>query len=115
MSKRVEKVANSLKEVIAEYIQYDRYHTPSLMGVTLTITQVHISPDLKHAKIFFETLCQETNVQEIEALLKEESKYMRTYVAKKIRLRFTPTLNFYYDNRFREQEKIQKILDKSIF
>ena len=78
--------------------------------MSLTITKVNISPDLKIANCYF--LPFNTNLSSdiiLEAL--EESKYaIRQHVTKEINLKYSPEIRFYYDQAFENAAKIEQLL-----
>ena len=75
----------------------------------VTVTEVRISPDLKHATAFVVPLGGE-HVVEILAALKRSAPYLRGVVARTLRLRHAPALHFERDASFDHAEHIERIL-----
>ena len=62
----------------------------------LTITSVDVSPDLSHAKVFF-TLLQKERLEETLAGLKRSAGFLRSQLARRLKLYTTPEVRFEYD------------------
>lgn len=88
--KRAQRVSNEIQKVIAEAIEFDA-RDPRLRYVT--IVRVVTSDDLKHAKVYYRTLGDK---DEARRGLEHAKGYLRTVVAKKVRMKFTPELTFEY-------------------
>jgi len=88
--KRAQRVSNEIQRVIAEAIEFEA-RDPRLRYVT--IIRVETTDDLKHAKVFYRTLGDR---EEAAKGLEHAKGYLRTVVAKKVRMKFTPDLTFEY-------------------
>ncbi|MBT6960527.1 MAG: ribosome-binding factor A, partial [Rhodospirillaceae bacterium] len=51
-SQRQLRVGETLRHILAEIIERETFQDPDLFDVTLTVTQVDSSPDLKHATVY---------------------------------------------------------------
>lgn len=80
---------------------------------TISITEVRVSPDLSHAKIFF-SIYDETKVSEALAALNSESKQLRHLLAQNLNLRITPQLFFVYDKSIIEGNRLAKLIDDAV-
>jgi ribosome-binding factor A len=109
MSKRTEQIAELIKETVSELIQRE-LKDPRLGFIT--VTRAEVSPDLKHAKIFFSVLGDETAKAESLKALKHASHYLRRELAHKITLRYTPELFFHFDAAMEHSDKIQRLLQE---
>ena len=91
----------------------DRAHfrDPDLMGVSITITEVRVSPDLKNATAFVTRLGGE-NVDSLVAALKRAGPYLRGQIAKAVKLRVVPMLSFEADLSFDYASYINSILHR---
>ena len=79
------------------------------MGVSVTVTQVKPSPDMRHATVFVEPLGG-ANAQTIIAALNRHRSFLRGQLGHVITLKFTPELRFVEDTSFAEAERIERIL-----
>ncbi len=82
---------------------------PDLAGVSVTITQVKPSPDMRYATVFCEPLGGQNAKQMIAALNKHKG-YLRGEMGRQITMKFTPELRFVEDESFAEAQKIETIL-----
>ena len=75
----------------------------------VTITQVKLSPDLRHATIFVTVMPQEKREESLAALNRARP-FLRHALAKEAGLRFTPDLRFFYDDVFESGQRVEQIL-----
>jgi ribosome-binding factor A len=76
----------------------------------ITITSVDVSPDLSHAKVFFTTLGKE-HLPETLAGLKRAAGFLRSQLAKRIKLYTTPELRFVYDESVERGDRLSRLID----
>ncbi len=95
--------------MLADIFLRTEFHDPDLAKVHLTISEVRMSPDLKHAAVF----CTRLGHQDVTPLLpalKRVSPFLRSQIAPKLGLRVTPELKFLPDQALEEATKINKLL-----
>lgn len=109
MSERTEKVSHTLKERISEIIQ--REVKDPRVGF-ITVTSVEVSPDLHEAKVFITVLGNKKQRQETLDALNKASGYVRGELGKRIHMKFTPNLEFRYDESVKAGMYIEKLLHK---
>jgi len=80
------------------------------LPVSVTITQVQMSPDLQIATLFVMPLGGQMR-EETLAHLSELAGYLRHQLGKRLSLKFTPSLRFRIDESFDEAERIEKLLN----
>jgi len=107
MNLRLERVAQLIRDEIAQMLRRD-IHDP-LIGF-VTITDVEVSPDLRHAKVFFSVLGDEEQVKNsIKGLLRAR-KYMNARLSETIELRYIPKLRFIYDETALKAQRMAEAL-----
>ncbi len=109
MSIRTEKVASLLKEEIGAMLQRD-YNRPSL-GLT-TVVDVRVTPDLRIAKVYFSVYGAEEVRKRTMDVLEKDKPEIRSRLARRIRIRFMPALEFFRDDTLDKVDRINKILKK---
>ncbi len=92
-----ELVRHALATVFREVDVQD----PALVGVSVTVTEVRASPDLRHATVFVEPLGG-GHADEVTAGLNRAARYLRGELGRRIELKFTPDLHFVHDRSFDE-------------
>jgi len=108
-SQRQLRVAQEIKKIIAGALEKGEVRNPLLLDNMITITDVDISPDLKLCTIYFMTLNGQ-NLGQIEDDLNAETWGLKKLIASKLKLRYTPDLNFRMDTSFEEVDRIEKLL-----
>jgi ribosome-binding factor A len=108
-SQRQLRVGEVLRHALSEILLRGDIRDPDLAGVSVTITQVKPSGDMRHATVFCEPLGGK-NADKIIAALNRAKAYLRGEMGHLITLRFTPELRFVEDDSFTEAEKIENIL-----
>jgi ribosome-binding factor A len=76
----------------------------------LTITSVDVSPDLSHAKVFF-TLLEQKRLDDTLRGLKRSAGFLRSQLAKRIKLYTTPELRFEYDESVERGDRLSRLID----
>src|SRR3989344_5137511 len=107
-SKRLRQVSDHIQKTLATLLHQSVYD-PRLTEVT--ITDVVVSPDLKHAKVYF-SLYKPEGVNETTDILNKASGYFRKELANTSALRNTPALHFVYDNSVLYGEQLSALIDK---
>lgn len=108
-SQRQLRVSREIKKIIAGALERGEVRNPLILDNLVTITDVDISPDLKYCTVYFTTLNGQ-NLGQIEDDLNAESWGMKKLIASKLKLRYTPDLNFRMDESFAEVDRIEKLL-----
>ncbi|HEX3486584.1 MAG TPA: 30S ribosome-binding factor RbfA [Micropepsaceae bacterium] len=108
-SQRQLRVGEVLRHSLSEILRVNEIRDPDLLGVSVTVTEVKPSPDMRHATVFVEPLGGR-NADIIIAALNRHRGFLRGELGHKITLKFTPELRFVEDTSFAEAERIAKIL-----
>src|ERR1700722_828193 len=108
-SQRQLRVGEMLRHALAEILNRNEIRDPDLDGVSVTITQVKPSPDMRYATVYCEPLGGK-NAKAIVAALNRHKGFLRGEMGHRIAIKFTPDLRFVEDESFAEAEKIETIL-----
>jgi ribosome-binding factor A len=79
----------------------------------ITITSVDVSPDISHAKVFF-TMLQKDNLEDTLHGLRRAAGFLRSQLAKRIKLYTTPELRFEYDESVERGDHLSRLIDSVI-
>ena len=104
---RVRKVADRIKEVIAQRL--DKGLRDPRLGF-VTITDVQVTGDLQHASIFYTVLGTEQERDDSAAALKAATGLLRTEVGRNLNTRLTPTIEFILDGIPENAASIEALL-----
>jgi len=108
-SQRQLRVGEALRHALAEVLTRNEIRDADLEGVSVTITQVKPSPDMRYATVYCEPLGGE-NAKTIIAALNRHKGFLRGEMGHRITMKFTPELRFVEDVSFAEAQKIETIL-----
>jgi len=108
-SQRQLRVAEEIRHILAGIFLRTEFHDAELAKVHLTISEVRMSPDLKHAAVFV-SLLGGRDVTPLLPALKRVSPFLRSQIAPKIALRVTPDLKFLPDQALEEATRINRLL-----
>lgn len=108
-SQRQLRVGEMLRHALADVLRENDIRDPELGGVSVTITQVKPSPDMRYATVYCEPLGGE-NAKAIVAALNRHKGFLRGEMGHRIAMKFTPDLRFVEDESFAEAQKIETIL-----
>jgi len=111
-SQRQLRVGELLRHALSEILTRGEVRDPDLDGVSVTVTQVKPSGDIRHATVFVEPLGGRNAKAIVEALNRHRG-FIRGVMGKSVALKFTPELRFLEDTSFAEAEKIETLLKSS--
>jgi ribosome-binding factor A len=110
MSYRIERVNTLIRREISELIQH-RLRDPRLAEF-VAVTDVETTADLKHAKVFVSSIGGQQDEARVLGVLNAATGFLRSELAKKVRLRHTPELSFHWDNSIERGDRILRLLDQ---
>ena len=108
-SQRQYKVGELLRKTLVDVLEREEIRDPDLKGISITISEVSVSPDLKAATVYVMPLGgkQQDNVL---LGLKRAARFLRSKMAKRVELRVAPKLDFKIDNAFDTSNNLNKVL-----
>ena len=108
-SVRLLKVGEQVRHVMSELLTRHAVHDDVLTARTVSVTEVRMSPDLRHATIFVKPLLGADEELVLKAL-RTNTAYFQKEVAGKLKLRFAAKLKFLGDESFDEASRIDALL-----
>ncbi|MCA9409479.1 MAG: 30S ribosome-binding factor RbfA [Candidatus Omnitrophica bacterium] len=106
---RIDRVNQEVKKEVSRVI-FQELSDPRLSLVT--ITSVDVSRDLRNAKIKFSVLGEEKQIQAAQNALNSARGLIRKFVGKNVRMRYTPEINFEYDQSLASSARIDQTLQE---
>jgi ribosome-binding factor A len=94
---RPARVESVLQELISDLLVQGRIHDPRVHG-RLTVTDVEVSKDLRHAKVFISYLGPPEDEAGVFEALEGAAGYVQSCIGRGIRLRYTPKVRFVADH-----------------
>jgi len=106
---RPDRVADQIRAEIASLLARD-VHDPGVGFVT--VTRVHLTPDLQHARVLYTALGDEKTRARSAQALQRATPFLRRQIGARLRLRRVPELRFMYDDSVAGQDRIEQLLDE---
>ena len=108
-SVRLLKVGERVRHVLSEIFARQQVHDDTLTAHSLSVTEVRMTPDLRHATVYIKTLLG-AHEEEVLTALRQNTAYLQREVAKRLGLKFAAKLKFRIDESFDEADRIEKLL-----
>ncbi|KTD18143.1 30S ribosome-binding factor RbfA [Legionella jordanis] len=106
--KRTDRVAEMMQRKLSQIIQQE-IKDPRLPAF-VTISAVKVSADLGHAKVYFTIL--NGDIPLTTSILNAAASYLRTALARSIKLRTVPQLHFVYDESIEYGQRLSRLIDE---
>ncbi|HOB46512.1 MAG TPA: 30S ribosome-binding factor RbfA [Zoogloea sp.] len=108
---RSQRVVEQIRRELAELIRLE-VKDPRVGFITLT--DVEITPDYAHAKIFFTSLKGQEGLDEVQKGLRRASSFLRRELGRRIRIHTLPELHFVYDPSVETGNRISALIDVAL-
>lgn len=109
-SQRQLRVGEEVRHIISQAFARGEFYEEALKGVTLTIPEVQVSPDLRHARVYVYPIGGSPDLSAILDALNALGSDFRTQVARQLTMKYVPRLRFCVDSSFEEAAKIEGLL-----
>lgn len=108
-SVRLLRVGEQVRHVLSEILMRGEVHDDVLASHPVSITEVRMSPDLRHATVFVKPLLGENEDAVIKAL-RTNTAFLQREVAARVRQKYAARLKFLADESFDEGTHIDQLL-----
>lgn len=108
-SVRLLRVGEQVRHVLSEILMRGEVHDDVLTSHPVSITEVRMSPDLRHATVFVKPLLGENEDAVIKAL-RTNTAFLQREVAARVRQKYAARLKFLADESFDEGTHIDQLL-----
>jgi len=108
---RSQRVAEQIRRELAELIRLE-VKDPRVGFITLT--DVEITPDYAHAKVFFTSMTGEQGLDEILVGLRRASGFLRRELGRRVRIHTLPELHFQYDASVERGSRMSQLIDQVV-
>jgi ribosome-binding factor A len=109
-SRRAERVAEGIREEVARFLSTDA-KDPRIQGL-VTVTAVEVPPDLRNARIFVSIMGSEEEKASTLEGLDSLAGFLRGTLARTLRLRFAPEIEFRLDPSIERAARIETLLSR---
>jgi ribosome-binding factor A len=108
-SVRLLRVGEQVGHVLSELLQRGDVHDETLQTHLVSITEVRMSPDLRHATAFVKPLLGQDEEAVLKAL-RQNTAFLQREVARRVQTKYAAKLKFLADESFDEGSHIDKLL-----
>jgi len=108
-SHRLLRVNELIKRELSEIIQHQEWSELGLENLSITITAVNCSKDIRIARVYFIPMGRE-NSKLIEEAIEAKKNELRKDLGRKVHLKYIPELRFIEDKSFEEFRKTSELL-----
>jgi len=110
MSHRIERVSSLMRHEISGLLQ--REVKDPRINQFVAVTDVSLSADMKYAKVFVSCMGSEEEKKTMLSGLGAASNFLRSQLAKRLRLRYIPELSFEWDDSIERGDHLLQLIDK---
>lgn len=107
-SQRQLRVGEDLRHHLSAILARQETHIPELDQVSITISEVSVSPDLANARVYFMTLGG-IDIDKVLPVLNTAAPLLRHHLASKVHLRRLPILKFFADESYDTAERMARL------
>jgi ribosome-binding factor A len=108
-SVRLLKVGEQVRHILSELLMRQEVHDEVLSAHSISVTEVRMSPDLRHATAFIKPLLG-ANEEAVLKALRTHTAYFQKEVAQRLRLKYAAKIKFLADESFDVAGHIDKLL-----
>ncbi|HWH17849.1 MAG TPA: 30S ribosome-binding factor RbfA [Allosphingosinicella sp.] len=108
-SVRLLRVGEQVRHALSDILMRGDVHDDVLASHSVSVTEVRMSPDLRHATVFVKPLLGADEAEVLTALRKNV-RYLRGEVSKRVNTKFAAQLKFLADESFDEGSHIDRLL-----
>ncbi|MBO9574918.1 MAG: 30S ribosome-binding factor RbfA [Sphingobium sp.] len=108
-SVRLLRVGEEVRHILAGILQRGDVHDDVLASHMVSVTEVRMSPDLRHATVYVKPLLGKDEEVVLKAL-RTNTAYLQREVAKRVKMKFAAKLKFIGDESFEEGSHIDALL-----
>ena len=113
-SQRQLKAGELIRRALADILAREHIRDPDLQGVSVTISEVRASPDLKHAIVYAAPLSNSAGDVDVDKVIKALQRcgsFLRGRLGKEMEMKSTPRLKFVADRSFDTAEDMSRLLE----
>ena len=107
---RADRVSEQIRREIADLLQFE-VKDPRVKFVSLT--DIELTPDYAHAKLFFTTLQPAEKLADVERGLKAAAGFLRRELGRRIRIHTIPELHFVHDSSVERGVELSRLIDEA--
>lgn len=107
---RRDRVSEQIRRELAEIIRSE-LKDPRVGMISLT--EVEVSPDYAHAKVYFSSMAGSDTLDSVQVGLQQASGFLRSELGKRISIHMIPQLHFVFDDSLERGAQISKLISEA--
>ena len=111
-SQRQLRAGELIRHALVEVLREEELQDEAMTGVSVTVTEVRLSPDLRHATCYVEPLgagVSGGDTRPVIDALNRHARFLRGRLGRQIDMKFTPDLRFVHDESFAEAARMDRL------
>jgi len=108
-SVRLLRVGEQVRHALSDILTRGDVHDDVLASHSVSVTEVRMSPDLRHATVFVKPLLGSDEAEVLKAL-RTNTAYLQREVARRVNTKYAARLKFLADESFDEGSRIDTLL-----
>ena len=112
MAHRIERVNSLIRQELSELLQ--RQVKDPRLGNFIAVTEVSTTPDFRYARVFVISISEDGDKEDVLKALASAAGFLRTKLAKNLKMRYTPELSFQWDDSIQHGDRLLQLLDEVI-
>lgn len=109
-SQRQLRAGELVRHALVQILYEEELQDEAMAGVSVTVTEVRVSPDLRNATVFVEPLGGAHATEVVKALNRHHG-FLRGRLGHAIEMKFTPALKFLHDQSFEDAARMARLFD----
>ena len=109
-SVRLLRVGEQVRHILSDLLMRGEVHDELLTATSVSVTEVRMSPDLRHATVFVKPLLGANEADVLKAL-RTNTAFFQKEVAKRVQMKYAAKLKFLADDSFDTAEHIESLLN----
>jgi ribosome-binding factor A len=105
-TRRTSRVGENVRDALVEVFRHDLKDVRLAM---ISITSIDVAPDLNFARVYLSGLKEDETREVVKDLISQKGR-IRHFLGQRIRLRYTPELDFRFDDTGEKAQRIEEIL-----
>jgi len=108
-SVRLLRVGEQVRHALSDILMRGDVHDDTLASHSVSVTEVRMSPDLRHATVFVKPLLG-ANEEAVIKALRTNTAFLQSEVARRVNTKYAAKLKFLADESFDEGTHIDQLL-----
>lgn len=111
---RTDRICEQIRRDLADLLR--QVKDPRVAGLLplVTITDIEITPDYTHAKVFYTSLAGDDRAREVAQGLSHAAGFLRRELGRRLRIHHIPELHFTYDASVERGTRLSRLIDEVV-